>query len=256
MRVNNQSMKKINFALISDSVFVALCTFLLGFTLIRFYLKSAVTALVLAIVFALLSGIAAFYVMYLKRAKKLLMTVNAREKKNLALHLSVSSENYVADLLCKALNAVPTAHNRLEDDENAYFFFFTLSPLSPDDVASCIKSGSEKHKNILCCTACAESDELAKDFNIQIKQISEVYELLKAQNLLPEKYVCGEIKKVSVWRKIKLRFNRRLCPSLFLCGLSLLFFSFFTFYRIYYIVCGGLLLTLSAVSLMFGESGR
>lgn len=249
-------MKKINFALISDSVFVAFCAFLLGFTLIRLQVKSAITALVLAIIAAILTGVAAFYAMYVKRAKKLLMTANAREKKTLALHLSVSGEKYVSDLLCKALSATPAAAGRIEDELAAYFYFFTLSPLSPDDVARCVKCECEKRKIILCCTACAESEELAKDFSIEIRQISEVYELLKECNLLPEKYACGEIKKVSVWRKIALRFNRRLCPSLFFCGLSLLFFSFFTFYRIYYVVCGGLLLILSAVSLMFGEPGR
>ena len=249
-------MKKINFALISDSLFVALCTFLLGFTLIRFYLKSAAAALVIAIALALVFGVIAFSVMYAKRAKKLLMTLNASEKKTLALHLSVSSEKYVSDLLCRALNGTYTASNRIEDDANAYFFFFTLSPLSPDEVAHCIKCGIEKTKIILCCAASADSAELAKEFAIEIRQIGEVYELLKSKELLPEKYACGEIKKAGVWRAIKSRFNRRLCPSLFFCGLGLLFFSFFTFYRIYYIVCGGLLLALSAMSLMFGGTGR
>lgn len=249
-------MRKINFALISDSLFVALCSFLLGFTLIRFYLKSAVVALVIAIVLSLLLGAIAFWAMYLKRIKKLLITMNAREKKTLALHLSVSSEKYVCNLLSKALDGTYTAANRIEDENNVYFFFFTLSPLSPDDVAHCVKCASEKRKIILCCAACEESAELAKEFNIEIKQIGEVYDLLQSKELLPEKYACGEIKKISVWRKIKNRFNRKLCPSLFFCGLSLLFFSFFTFYRIYYIVCGGLLLTLSAISLMFGETGK
>ena len=249
-------MKKINFALVSDSVFVALCTFLLGFTLLRFYLKSAVFALILSIAFALALGVFAFAMLYRKRAKILLVSADAREKKTLALHLSVSGEKYLSDLFLKALDGTYTVANRLEDENCAYFFCFTLSPLSPDDVAHCIKCGSEKRKIILCCAAGAEGEELAQEFSIEIRQIGEIYSLLKDKNLLPEKYACGEIKKISVWKKIAKRFNRKLCPTLFFCGLSLLFFSFFTYYRIYYIVCGGLLLALSAISLLFGEAKR
>lgn len=249
-------MKKINFALISDSIFVALCTFLFGFTLIRFYVKSAAFALVIAIAAALFFGALAFALMYRKRKKKLIFFMNSREKKTLTLHLSVCSEKYVSDLFQKALDGTYAVGNRLEDEENAYFFYYTISPLSPDDVANTIKCGTEKRKIIYCCIAGAEALNLAADFDVKIKQIGEVYELLKEKNLLPEKYACGKFKKQSVWKTIKKRFNRKLCPTLFYCGLSLLFFSFFTFYKIYYIVFGGLLLVLASISLLFGQPNR
>ena len=245
-------MKKINFALISDSVFVALCTFLLGFTLVRYFVKSAVFALIVSIIFALSFGCIAFVILYRKRAKKLMLSLDNEKKKTLSLHLSVCSEKYVLELFSKALEC-EILGSRLESDDTAYFLNFTLSPLSPDDVAKAIKFNTEKRKIILCCNAGAESENLANEFKINVKQIGEIYALLKDKNLLPEKYACGEIRKISVWKKIKNRFNRRLCPSLFFCGLSLLFFSFFTYFKIYYIVCGGLLLFLSAISLLFGK---
>lgn len=246
-------MKKINLALISDSLFSALCAFLISFTAVRFYLRSSLSALFIAIAFSLLCGSLCFAALLSKRKKLLLYTSNAREKKTLALHLSVCSENYVSKLFEKALEGTYPVGNRLEDEENAYFFKFTLSPLSPDDVADCVKYSVEKHKQIFCCEAGAESQSLAAEFGIQIKTIGEIYELLRLKNLLPEKYACGEIKKKTAWQSIKKRFNRKLCPSLFLCGLSLLFFSFFTLFKIYYIVFGGLLLTLAAVSLLFNQ---
>ena len=249
-------MKKINFALISDSVFVALCTFLLGFTLIRFYLKSAVFALIISIILAICGGVAAFALLFKKRKRMIMLDSAAKEKQTLALHLSVSSENYLFDLFERALNGTYTASNRIECENEAYFLHFTLSPLSPDDVAKRIKLNVDKRKIILCCTAGAESENLAEEFGVEIKQIGEVYSLLKDSNLLPEKYACGEFKKQTAWVKIKKRFNSKLCPPLFFCGLSLLFFSFFTHYKIYYIVCGGLLLVTSAVSLLFGKSKR
>ena len=247
-------MKRINLALISDSVFVALCSFLLLFTLLRFYIKSALWALILALVIAPGFGALAFLFLLKKRDKKLLVYADAREKKTLALHLSLSGDSYLSDLFLRALDGTYAVNNRLEDENCAYFLYFTLSPLSPDDVAQCIKCGTQKSKVILCCKAGEDSAELARDFNVSIKQIGEIYAALKDKNLLPEKYICGEIKKVGIWEKIKKRFNRKLCPSLFFCGFTLLFFSFFTFYRIYYIVFGGLLITLSAVCLLFGQS--
>ena len=249
-------MKKINFALISDSLFVTICAFLFGFTFVRFFTKSAALALALAIMIAVLLGGGTFFLLFKKRAKKILIYSHTREKKTLALHLSVSSEKYVFDLFLKALDGTYAVGNRIEDENCAYFFNFTLSPLSPDDVALAIKCGGEKSKVIFCCGAGAESEELAKEFGVEIRQIGEVYALLEGKNLLPEKYACGVLSKTNIWQKIASRFNRRLCPSLFLCGISLLFFSFFTHYRIYYIVCGGLLLSLSAVSLLFGKAKR
>ncbi len=253
-RGNNFIMRKINFALISDSIFTALCAFLLSFTLIRFYLKSAAAALAVAIMCAVAAFIFAFIALYFKRAKTLSLSNDAREQKTLALHLSVSGEKYIENLFMQAFDGTYPEGNRLEDGENAYFLFFTLSPLSPDDVARAIKCKTDKKKIILCCSAGESGAQFARDFDIEIRQIGYIYDLLKSRKLLPEKYACGEIKKVSFFKKIKRRFNRRLCPSLFFCGLSLLFFSFFTYFRFYYIACGGLLLLLSVVCLFIGEA--
>lgn len=243
-------MKKINFALVSDSIFIALCAFLISFTLIRFYVKSALAALFIAIIPTVFALCFAFAVMYRKRAAKILLSSDESEKKTLALHLSVSSDSYITDLFLQALDGAYIAGNRLEDGEKSYFFFFRLSPLTPDDVAYCIRRAGGKKGEIFCCNAGAEALSLAEEFSINIKQIGEVYELLRQKSLLPEKYTLGKIGKVSVWKKISSRFNRKLSPTLFLCGLSLLFFSFFTLYRIYYIVFGALLLTLSAACVL------
>lgn len=246
-------MKRINFALVSDSLFCGICTFLVSFALIGYFVKPAI-ALATAVISAVAAILASFALMYAKRGKALLLYSDAAEKKTLALHLSVSGEKYITELFSKAFPRSRAVGNRLEDDDNAYFFFFTMSPLSPDDVAKCVKCRTDKAKTILCCAAGEESAALAGDFNITIRQIGEIYSLLKDGGLLPEKYACGNVRKVSAFKKISKRFNRRLCPSLFLCGLSLLFFSLFTYYRIYYIVCGGLLIALAAVSVMFGRA--
>lgn len=246
-------MRKLNFALISDVLFFALCAFILSFTLIRFYTKSAVTALICAIGCAVIGGTVAFFILYSKRKKHLIMSLGESEKKSLSLHLSVCGTREIHKLFLSALNGAYLEENVIQDEDCAYFFNFKLSPVSPDDIADIIKSDVEKKKCVFCCEASPAALSLAEDFEIRIICVSELYALLKDKNLLPEKYALGNVKKPNVFKRIKKRFNRKLCPSLFFCGLSLLFFSFFTSYPVYYIVFGGLLLMLSAVSLLFGQ---
>ena len=74
-------MKRINFALISDVLFFTLCAFILCFTAIRFYFKNAVTALILAIGFSVACGVIAFFILYARRKKKLILSLGESEKK-------------------------------------------------------------------------------------------------------------------------------------------------------------------------------
>ena len=249
-------MRKVNFALISDVLFFALCAFILSFTLIRFYTKSAVTALICAVGVAVACAVIAFFILYSKRKKHLIVSLGESEKKSLSLHLSVCGAREVHNLFLSALDGAYIGDNLVQDEENAYFFNFKLSPVSPDDIAEIIKSDVTKKKCVFCCEASPAALSLAEDFEIRITCVSEIYALLKDKNLLPEKYALGNVKKPNIFKRIKKRFNRRLCPSLFFCGLSLLFFSFFTSHSvtIYYVVSGGLLMVLSAVSLLFGQT--
>lgn len=246
-------MKKINFALVSDVLFFAVCTFLISFTAVRYYLKSAVTALIVALGCAAAAAAAAFLILLGKRKKKILGGQDERNKKSLALHLSVCDVPTVLNLFESALDGTYIRGNRLCDGENLYFFHFKLSPVTPDDIAEIIKYKSPKQKRLYCCEASPSAASLAEDFGIKIADIKDIYLMLKDKKLLPEKYALGDVKKQSVLQRVKKRFNRKLCPSLFLCGLSLLFFSFFTFYPVYYVISGGILTALAAVSVLISQ---
>lgn len=245
-------MKKLSFALFSDVLFFALCAFLISFTAVRFYVNNAPTALVLAIGTAVIVGIVAFFILYSKRRKRMISSVNEGEKKSLSLHLSVSGKNEVKNLIKNALDGGYIEGNRLFDGENEYFLQFTLSPLSPDDIAEVIQAESNKNKCVICCDVSPTALSFADDFSITVRTVGWVYNLLKDKDLLPEKYALGKVKKPTFFSRVKRHFNRRLCPSLFFCGLTLLGFSFITTFPIYYVVFGGILMVLSAVSLLFG----
>ncbi len=246
-------MKKINFALVSDVIFFTLCAFILCFTGVRFYTKNALTALIVAVGTAAGCGILVFTLLLSKRKKRLILSLGENEKKSLSLHLSVCGEEYLLNLFENALEGTYVRGKRLQDNENVYFFNFKMSPLSADDIAEIIRVNIKKAKHIYCSDVSPAALSLAEDFSINVVTVAEIYALLKDKNLLPEKYALGNVKKPNVFKRIKKRFNRKLCPPLFFSGLTLLFFSFFTFYPAYYVAFGGILMALSAISVLISQ---
>jgi hypothetical protein len=245
-------MRRLNLPLVLDTVFAAICAFLLFFTAIRFYTKSAVVGLIFGICAALLLGALAFLYISGKQNKSLLLSKNEKEKKLLSLHLSLSRDEYVLNLIKKSLgDEAKIRGKRVICGGVSYFFNFKMQPLTEDDVARIIKFKCDGEKKIYCIKSSAEAAFLAGNFAIGITCIDEVYEALKKSDLLPEKYVYEEPKKKSLFKRIKLRFTRKLCGPLFWSGAALLALSYFTFFPIYYIISGGIMLILSAVALVF-----
>lgn len=244
-------MKRINLPLVLDTVFAALCAFLLFFTCLRYYTKSAVIGLIFGICAALLFGALSFIYISNKQNKSLLLSRDEKNKKLLSLHLSLSSDYYIVNLFKKCLGEnAKIRGKRVICGEQSYFFCFKMQPLSEDDVARVIKFKSGGEKIILCNTASASSAELAAHFGIKTQGIDEVFALLKKNNLMPEKYVYEDAKKQSLRARIKLRFSRKLSAPLFWSGVALLAMSYFTFFPVYYIVSGGIMLILSAIALV------
>ncbi|MDE7440264.1 MAG: hypothetical protein K2N23_07145 [Clostridia bacterium] len=247
-------MRRINLPLILDTLFAALCAFLLFFTSIRYYTRNAYIALTFAIAACLLFGALSYLYISKKQNKKLLISKDEKQKKLLSLHLSLSSDEYIKDLLKKSLaseNEKPEFKNgKLTVGDNAYFYNFKMQPISEDDVAKVIKIKCEEKKIIFCNRISADALILCENFLIEVREIDYVYDLLKEKELLPEKYVYEGQKKINILKRIKARFSRRICAPLFWSGLALLALSYFTFFPIYYIVSGGIMLILSAVTLV------
>ncbi len=246
-------MRRINLPLILDTLFAGICAFLLFFTALRFYTKSAVIGLVFGVCALLLFGTLAYLYISGKQSKKLLLSRDENNKKLLSLHLSLSSDAYIKRLFkdCFGEGAKINGKKILFAD-CAYFFDFKMQPLAEDDIAKIIKYRFDGKKILYCCKLSTEAAVLAENFLIETRQINEVYSELKENDLLPEKYVYENPKKIPLWKRIKSRFNRKLCAPLFWSGAALLLLSYFTFFPIYYIVSGGLMIILSAAALVFG----
>lgn len=247
-------MKRLNLPLILDTVFAGVCAFLLFFTAVRFYTKSAVIGLIFGIAALLLFGALAYVYISRKQNKNLLLSRDEKNKKLLSLHLSLSSDTYIKNLF-KSLfgEGAKISGQKVILGDTANFFNFKMQPLSEDDVAKVIKHKFDGKKRIYCAKISPEAAALAANFLIEITGIDGVYSALKEKDLLPEKYVYEGAQKIKFFQRIKARFNRRLAAPLFGSGAGLLLLSYFTFFPIYYIVSGSIMLILSAVSLVVAQ---
>lgn len=247
-------MKRINLPLILDAVFAGVCAFLLFFTAVRFYTRSAAWGLAFGIIALILFGALAYVYISRKQNKKLLLSKDERDKKLLALHLSLSPDGYIRRLFCNLFgDEAKISGKKVVYADTAYFFNFKMQPMTEDDVAAVIKYRFDGKKKIYCNRTSPEAAALAASFSIGVSQIDDAFAALKEKKLLPEKYVYEDPAKIGFFKKIKSRFNRKLCAPLFWSGTGLLLLSYLTFYPIYYIVSGSVLLLLSAVALVVNQ---
>lgn len=247
-------MRRINLPLIFDSFFAALCAFLLFFTAMRYYTESAAWGLAFGICAFFLFGALAFLYIRKKQNKKLILARDEKNKTLLELHLSLLPDKDVTPLLLQLIGGGEVEGKNIVTENEVYFFDFCLKQLSPDDIAGVIKFPTQKNKIIFCNGISAEAKELAENFAIEYRTSDRLYFEMKNKGLLPQKFVFDGPKRQGILKRIRARFNRKLTAQLFWSGLCLLVFSFFTFFPLYYIVSGGVLITLSAVCLVFGKA--
>lgn len=247
-------MKRLNLPLVLDTLFASICAFLLFFTAVRFYTQSAAAGLVFGICAMLLFGALAYIYISGKQNKKLLLSRDEKNKKLLSLHLSLSSDGYVKKLFKNLWgDNAKISGQKIVCGDTANFFCFKMEPLSEDDVARIIKYRFDGKKHIYCTKSSSGASALAANFMIEITGIDGVYSALKEKDMLPEKYIYNGGEKIGLLKKIKSRFNRKISAPLFWSGAGLLALSYFTFFPLYYIVSGSILLILSAVSLVMNQ---
>lgn len=246
-------MKRFNLPLALDSFLAATCAFLLFFTAVRYYTKSAAWGLLFGISAFFIFGALAF--VYIKKSQKTRLTLSRDERQVelLKLHLCLISESQLRATLIPLTDGGEVCGKKVESKDISYSFIFRMQPLSSDDIAGVIRQKSKKRKVIFCNGISEEARRLAENFGIEYLTGDRIYIRLKEMGILPEKYVFEGEKKKNFFERVKIRFNRKLSAPLFWSGLCLTAFSYFTFYPLYYIISGGILLILAAICLVFGK---
>lgn len=234
-------MKRLNIPLVADSLLSAATAFLIAFTLTRFYTKNSALSLVLGIVLALSVGVLAY--LYIRHRHRKVLGISSSEKdlNNLKTHLCLIDELSRK----KLLNGIYVPSN--EDFTPTYFYNFKFSSLTVDDILPIIQSKKE-HKIILCNSLSSECKSTLKCLDIKFLELPDIFNLLKDKDKLPDNPIELKDPHISLVERIRTRFSRKIVMPLFFSGLSLVALSYFTFYPVYYIVVGGILLLLSQVA--------
>lgn len=251
-------MKKFVFSVYSDTVFIAFVSFILSFALFRFYLHSFGLALAFAVLTALALSALAYLHMRRKSDKKLVKISDEKEISRLSFHLAMDTDENNFERLFAALFQKSEKARREENsivvENEEYFFSFRLEPVRADEVACIVRRGGDKQKNFMVADVTPDAEKLAAAFGIRIMRASDVYLLLKETENLPEHYILAEKMKTGWKEKIKFRLQKRMYKGYLLAGAALLVFSLFTFFPVYYLVTGGILLCVAVFVRFFGKA--
>ena len=250
-------LKKFDFPLWSDTVFVSFISFLFFFCLLRFYLPGLWLTLVLSLVFA--AGIGLLFHLFLKgrRSRRFQDGETKKNVQKLAFHLAIDAPETETERLAKSLSVhlgtqVTRTGDRLDTPYGAYYPMFSLSPVSADEIAKVVRSAG-KDKTVCAATYTPEAEALADAFGIRLMDAENLYDLFSRTGNLPEQYMLPERKR-SIKEGIRRRIKRSSYRGYLLAGCLTLLFSLFTFFPVYYIVAGSLMLAAAILVRFFGKA--
>ena len=236
------------FPVIADTVFYAICAFLLGFCALRFWGVSAPLAALDCALLALAVGTGVFFLERRSRRKKYLSAKQRAECDALLLHLSLSPPEQKAELLASALSKegrkTEYEGGSLCVDGKAAELLFCMEPASADELARAI--GRHGGDFILYCNRLSDSAEnLLKRFPVEAVRGEEVYGLLKRTDTIPAQLLGSVGAKKSHKEKLRAVLKKSSARPFFLSGTMLLIMSLFTLFPVYYLITGSVLLLLS-----------
>ncbi len=242
--------------LIADTLLAALCAFILFFTLVRYY-HGAAAGLAAGICGGLAAGGAAYVYISLKQKKNDSAAAAGAGAAKLCTHLALLDPREAERLFASCLKGAEQKNGRIEDEKNAYFLHFAPEPADMDDLLEAARADTDKNKNkiFVCCAATQKCTEFAECAGIEIAAAGKLYKMFEDAGALPQKYL-GERARVKFFARVKARFSKRICLPAFWSGATLMFFSYFTYYPIYYIAAGALMLALCAAAAIFGKSRK
>lgn len=249
-------MKNFRFALAADLFFYSSCAFVLCLSILRFYRMPLWLALICSAAVALAVGGLIFLLMYRSVNKKLLSKKQREEREALLLHLTLEKPERVRAALLSAYCADgKNAHCErevLSVDGVPLVPLFTMEPVGADEIARLLREFGKTPFCVVCNALTPEAEKLLASFAIQAVRGEEVYALFSRTNTLPEPLICGEIPRKTVKQKLRRSFSKSNARPFFVSGSLLLVMSLFTFFPLYYVISGGILLICAVAVRLFG----
>lgn len=249
-------MKKFDFPLVADVLFYGASAFFLSLGFLRYARLPLALAVTLALLFGLGAALAAFLFISRRHRKRYLSKKERERREALLLHLALEREERVRALLLTALCAdEKEAHcegDELSLDGERLVPRFTMQPVSADEVAALLRAHGEAPFTLVCNALSPEAEKLLASFGRKALRGDDVFELFERTQTAPEKLICGEIPRRTAKQKWRSGFSKKNARPFFASALLLLVMSLFTFFPVYYLISGSLLLACAIAVRIFG----
>ncbi len=145
----------------------------------------------------------------------------------------------------------------LKDENSKIFPIIKPEEVSLSDIVKVYNIDKNNYKSIIIGTKFNENAEVFIEelsLNITLFKTEELYSLLKEQNLLPKDLQLKSVKKKRLINIFKGIFIKKHAKRFLFSGVIIIFTSFFSFYPLYYIIVGGILMITSVILRLFGKN--
>lgn len=234
-----------------DKIFLAVVSFCVSFTWLRYYLDDnavcavgavAICALIFIFINALSGG----------TNKKKLKRRQIKQTENLTALLSFMSDDDTASLLrgIEELKNAQRHKNSLTFEQNGkkikVVFCFTASPMSPGEFCDIVKNCRADRLDVFACKFDKGVPPLVKMTPVETRlfDIEATYRLLEKHSLLPPSVTNTKKRPAFSSALPAVIFSRARAKYYLMSSLFLLLTGFLTFFRLYYLISGTILFML------------
>ncbi len=245
-------MYKTLFTVAFDSLFCGFCSFFACFCVANYFLPLK-SSLIIAVLISVLFSIICLFILKSKRQTAFLDKKEQQLKCKIIDNLCFLPKRKQAEELSKAyrVNGETTTlfDGFFTTETEVIYANFSFRTLDKEDIAS-VKRSADDGKKIVLYGNTFDSDalETCALLNITAKNGDDVFALFKSTNYYPKMEIEVATNTFDFKSFIKGIFNKRNAKAYFLSGASLLFLSFLTPFKIYYVAFGTFLIILSIIA--------
>ncbi len=256
-------MKKFSFSLITDTVFTGVCAFFLSL-IIAGYFAPYPYNIIFSVCASLIALIFAFKHFYAKQSKKYLSKFEENRFFDSMTALNFMTKDQLYALFsklfkCKGYDLEKKNSYYYLPQKNAliFIFFGYETPAKKDIVRAfnCLLDG--QIAILIGETFTFDAIDFANRFSGKIRLIDgkDVYDGLKELDILPTSNLPAlkAPAKTSGKKIANNLLNKKRAKKYFIFGIVFLFLSYFVPIKLYYIICGSIILILSLIVRLFGK---
>jgi hypothetical protein len=255
-------MKNLKLSIAVDSLFIFISCFFLAYAVIRYSGTSFAPSLIFSVLISLVLGFLFLLYIIIKNDKS---SVKLNEENSLLLLKTELCFMDKQDLLELFYNFYKQSKIKAEIQKDyivlpelkcQIFFNFTYEKTDTTKIIECYKQTIKGYKTVvLGIDFTPDAIALVNDLSLRIKlfDIKSVYLALKSQELLPKTTIQKKVNKVSFIDKMKGVFIKSNGKKALGIGAIILLSARFSFYPIYYIIFGSLMVIFSIVLRFWGK---